>query len=39
MNILDNYGESEYAECILAVSQPPQTVKDGAIESGNGNSG
>lgn len=23
MNILDNYGESERAECTLALSQPP----------------
>lgn len=39
MNILDNYGESEHAECTLAQSQTPQTVRDGAIESGNGESG
>lgn len=34
INILDNYGKSEHAECTLAPSQPPQTVGDGAVERG-----
>lgn len=39
MNILDKYGELEHAECTLAQSQPLQTVRNGAIESRNGDSG